>query len=277
MMDKQKTAAAIHDMSGFGRCALSVILPTLSAMGVQCVPVPTAVMSTHTGGFSDFVLCDMTDYINKALEHYLKLGLKFDCIYTGFLASEEQADSCISFFKAFPNALKVIDPVMGDNGSAYQTYTDGLIRRTKELIGYADVITPNITEAAILLGEDYTDTFSEEQLCEWLKRLCEQSPAAIITGARLSDGSCVNACMDRENEKPHFIKWEHIPAAYPGTGDIFASVITGAVLQGKTLEEATRLATDFCSLAIRETYRTNEPTRNGVEFERVLSFLTNDN
>lgn len=273
-MDKQKTAAAIHDMSGFGRCALSVILPTLSAMGVQCIPVPTAVMSTHTGGFTGFVLRDMTDYIDKALAHYLELELKFDCVYTGFLASEEQADSCIAFFKAFPNALKVIDPVMGDNGSAYQTYTDGLIRRTKELISYADVITPNITEAAIILDEPYPKKMSEEQVRDWLERLCDRCPAAIITGVQLADGSCANACMDRENERPSLIRWERVPASYPGTGDIFASVITGGILQGKTLEESMRLATDFCSLAIRETYKTNEPVRNGVQFERVLSYLT---
>ena len=273
-MDKQKTAAAIHDMSGFGRCALSVILPTLSAMGVQCIPVPTAVMSTHTGGFTGFVLRDMTDYIDKALAHYLELELKFDCVYTGFLASEEQADSCIAFFKAFPNALKVIDPVMGDNGSAYQTYTDGLIRRTKELISYADVITPNITEAAIILDEPYPKKMSEEQVHDWLGRLCDRCPAAIITGVQLTDGSCANACMNRENERPSLIRWERIPVSYPGTGDIFASVITGGILQGRTLEESMRLATDFCSLAIRETYKTNEPVRNGVQFERVLSYLT---
>lgn len=273
-MDKQKTAAAIHDMSGFGRCALSVILPVVSAMGVQCIPVPTAVMSTHTGGFTGFVLRDMTDYIDMALAHYLELGLKFDCIYTGFLASEKQADSCIAFFKAFPNALKVIDPVMGDNGSAYQTYTDGLIRRTKELISYADVITPNITEAAILLDEPYPEKMSEKQLNDWLRRLCDRCPAAIITGVHLTDGSYANACMDRENEQSTLIRWERIPVSYPGTGDIFASVLTGGILQGKTLGESMQLATDFCSLAIRETYKTNEPARNGVQFERVLSFLT---
>jgi len=273
-MNKQKTVAAIHDMSGFGRCALSVILPVLSAMGLQCVPVPTAVMSTHTGGFTGFVMRDMTDYINKALEHYLKLELKFDCVYTGFLASEEQADSCIAFFKAFPNALKVIDPVMGDNGSAYQTYTSGLIRRTKELISYADVITPNITEAAIILDEPYPDRMSEEQLGEWLRRLCGRCPAVIITGVQLTDGSYVNACMERKNEKPSLIRWERVPVSYPGTGDIFASVLTGGILQGRNLEESMRLATDFCSAAIRETYKTNEPARNGVQFEHVLSYLS---
>lgn len=273
-MNKQKTAAAIHDISGFGRCALSVILPTLSAMGMQCIPVPTAVMSTHTGGFTGFVLRDMTKYINEALEHYLELGLKFDCIYTGFLASEEQADSCIAFFKAFPNALKVIDPVMGDNGSAYQTYTNGLIRRTKELISYADVITPNITEAAIILDEPYPDRMSEDQLTGWLRRLCDRCPAAIITGVQLSNGSYVNACMERKDEKPSLIRWERVPVSYPGTGDIFASVLTGGILQGRTLGESCGLATDFCSLAIRETYKTNEPPRNGVQFERVLSYLT---
>ncbi len=273
MSEKQKTVAAIHDLSGFGRCALSVILPVISAMGIQCVPVPTAVLSTHTGGFSGFVLRDMTDYLSPCCAHYRKLGLSFDAVYTGFLASEEQADCCMEFFRAFPSALKVVDPVMGDSGAAYQTYTGGLIQRMAELARCADVITPNPTEAAILLGESYRETFSEEELCVWLERLCKIAPRAVLTGAALSDGGYANASLERGGS-PRILRLEKLPAFYPGTGDLFASVLTGSLLLGKSLENGVKCASEFCTLAIRASLWNGELQRNGASFEKVLSFLT---
>jgi pyridoxine kinase len=137
--------AAIHDMSGFGRCSLAVILPILSAMGVQVCPVPTAILSTHTGGMGEVVLRDLTEYIRPALEHYKRLELDFECVYTGFLASEAQIGLCREFMAAYPGALKVVDPVMGDHGKPYRTYTLGMQRRMHELVEAADVITPNLT------------------------------------------------------------------------------------------------------------------------------------
>lgn len=273
MSEKQKKVAAIHDLSGFGRCALSVILPVISAMGIQCVPVPTAILSTHTGGFEGFVLRDMTDYLSPCCAHYKSLGIDFDAVYTGFLASEEQADRCMEFFRDFPRALKVVDPVMGDNGAAYKTYTDGMIRRTLEMVQYADVITPNLTEAAIILGEEYRERLSEEQLLRWLDRLCEKCPSVALTGVVLDDGSYVNASAERGGE-PKILRLKKIPAFYPGTGDIFASVLTGSLLNGMKLAEAVACASEFCTLAINATYGNGEMQRNGVEFEKVLSFLT---
>ncbi len=276
MSEKQKTAAAIHDLSGFGRCALSVILPTISAMGIQCVPIPTAVLSTHTGGFEDFVLRELTDYLPAALSHYQKLGIGFDAVYTGFLASEEQADGCREFFRAFPSALKVVDPVMGDNGAAYRTYTPELIRRMTALIQCANVITPNPTEAALILGEEYRDTFSEERLGRVMRRLCALCPSVVMTGVTLADGRYGNAAMERGSETLRFFPLEKLPAFYPGTGDLFASVLTGSLLHGKSLSDAAKKAGDFCSLAIRASLENGQPQRNGVEFERVLHFLTRE-
>lgn len=276
MSEKQKTAAAIHDLSGFGRCALSVILPTISAMGIQCVPIPTAVLSTHTGGFEDFVLRDLTDYLPAALSHYQRLRIGFDAVYTGFLASEEQADGCREFFRAFPSALKVVDPVMGDNGAAYRTYTPELIRRMTALVQCADVITPNPTEAALILGEEYRDTFSEERLGRVMRRLCVLCPSVVMTGVTLADGRYGNAAMERGSETLRFFPLEKIPAFYPGTGDLFASVLTGSLLHGKSLSDAAKKAGDFCSLAIRASLENGQPQRNGVEFERVLQFLTRE-
>ena len=272
-MERQKKVAAIHDLSGFGRCALTVILPVISAMGIQCVAVPTAILSTHTGGFTDFVFKDMTDFLSPCCSHYKKLNIPFDAIYSGFLASEEQVDRCIEFFTAFPDAMKIVDPVMGDDGLAYQTYTKGLIQRTKELVKNADVITPNLTEASLLLDKPYPKFLTEEQARDWVKRLCEKAHSAVMTGVYLESGEYVNVCYDGKSGDFNVYRWERIPVSYPGTGDIFASVLTGALLKGKSLFDSAELASKFCEMAIRATVNSGEAVRNGVEFERVLGFL----
>ena len=275
-MEKQKRVAAIHDLSGYGRCALSVILPVISAMGIQCVAVPTAILSTHTGGFENFVFRDMTDFLSPCCKHYKELDISFDAIYSGFLASELQVDRCLEFFSAFPSALKIVDPVMGDDGLAYQTYTAGLIKRTKELIENADIITPNLTEAALLLDRPYPKSLSRDEALDWAKRLCEKAHATVITGIRLSGGEYVNVCYDAKNNSSDIYEWEKIPVSYPGTGDIFASVLTGCILNGKSLSDSAEYASKFCEMAIKATVNSGEPVRNGVEFERVLGFLYNN-
>ncbi len=148
--------AAIHDLSGFGRCSLSVIMPIMSAMQVQVCPVPTAVLSTHTGGLGEVEFRDLTDFIIPCLEHYKKLELDFEAVYSGFLGSAAQIDHCMSFFKSYPEALIVVDPVMGDNGKTYRTYTSEMCKRMKELVSDADIITPTPTEACLLLDKDYS-------------------------------------------------------------------------------------------------------------------------
>lgn len=272
-MDKQLKVAAIHDLSGYGRCALTVILPVISAMGIQCVAVPTAVLSTHTGGFNNFVLKDMTDFLSPCCKHYKELQIDFDAVYSGFLASEEQVDCCVEFFKAFPHALKVVDPVMGDDGTAYQTYTNGLIRRTKELLEYADIITPNLTEAALLLDEDYPEYLSEKQAEEWVRRLCEKAKSAVITGVHNEDGSFSNVSYDRRSGEFSVYRWNRLPVSYPGTGDIFASVLTGAILKKMPLSQAVIYASEFCEKAIYATADSGDDIRNGVRFEKVLNLL----
>lgn len=275
-MEKQLKVAAIHDLSGFGRCALTVIIPVISAMGIQCAAVPTAVLSTHTGGFNDFILRDTSDFLSPCCKHYKKLGINFNAIYSGFLASEEQVDSCLEFFSAFPEALRIVDPVMGDDGAAYITYTKGLIERTKELAAHADIITPNLTEAALLLDEKYPEALSEKETHNWAERLCKKAGAAVITGIPLDDGGFANASFDGKNGDFNLYRWEKIPVSYPGTGDIFASVFTGCILKKKSLSEATVYASQFCEKAIKATAESGEPVRNGVQFERVLGFLCKD-
>lgn len=272
-MERQSRVCAIHDMSGFGRCALTVVIPVISAMGIQCIPVPTAVLSTHTGGFDDFVFRDMTDFIEPCRSHYENLEVSFDAIYSGFLASAAQVKSCIDFFESFDTALRIVDPVMGDGGKRYKTYTDELVKGMTELVKRADIITPNLTEAAILLGEDYPEKMNGREAKDWLLRLCEMSKAAVITGVPLGNGLHANISYDREKNEFGIKKWESLPVFYPGTGDLFASVLTGRILKGDSLIEAVEKASDFSRLAIVKTMGNNRPSREGVEFERILGQL----
>ena len=154
MLQRPPRVAAIHDLSGFGRCSLTVILPVLSAMKVQVCPVVTAVLSTHTGGLGDVVVQDLTGMLKPTLEHYKRLGIQFECVYSGWLGSPEQIGLCLDYFKSWPEALAVVDPVMGDHGKPYRTSTPEMIAQMGKLVAVADVITPNLTEAALLLGED---------------------------------------------------------------------------------------------------------------------------
>lgn len=273
----QHRVAAIHDLSGFGRCSLAVILPVLSSMGIQCCPVPTAVLSTHTGGFEGVVIKDLTDYISPALAQYKKLKIEFDAVYSGFLASAEQIDHCLEFFTAYKDSLKVVDPVMGDRGKTYRTYTEELCRRMGELVDVADVITPNLTEAAILLGEQYPVELTAGAAKSWLARLCEKVKIAVITGVPLTDGVIANVGCDREHGGFWRVDCDYVPASYPGTGDIFASVLTGSLLLGESLPIAMDRAAAFTQIAIKNTYSYGLEPRNGVLFEPSLRWLSEGN
>lgn len=270
-----KRVAAIHDLSGIGRCSLSVILPTLSVMGIQVVPVPTAILSAHTGGFGEIELRDLTEYISPALEHYKRLGEKFDCVYSGFLASTDQIDHCLEFFSSYKNSLKVVDTVMGDNGKPYKTCTEALRRRMAELVAVADIITPNVTEAKMLLGENpdiFPMTTSEAK--SRLVRLAEKGPdIVVITGADMADGTKCNIGFDKRNSSFWKVPFSYVPVNYPGTGDIFASVLVGAILQGDSLPIAISRATDFLEFTIKTTYSFGTEARYGVMLERTLHRL----
>ena len=163
MEKRPPRVAAIHGLAGFGRSSLAVVIPTLSSMGAQVCPVPTAVLSTHTGGLGDVEYRDLTDYIRPCLEHYQRLELGFEAVYSGFLSSPAQADDVEAFIAAYPDALAVVDPVMGDHGRPYRTCTPELMARMRALVRSADVITPNIPEAEALTGFKISDTASIQQ------------------------------------------------------------------------------------------------------------------
>ena len=275
MEKRPARVAAIHDLSGFGRCSISVILPVLSAMGVQVCPVPPAVLSSHTGGLGDPVIRDLTDYIEPALRHYQSLGVEFEAVYTGFLGSGEQVDCCLEFFKAYPKALKIVDPVMGDNGRPYRTCTPELRRRMSELAAAADIITPNITEAAMLLEESYPAApLTRSEAKSMLLRLSHMGPKrVVITGAELAQGGLASLGYDGENGSFWYVPCEYIPVHYPGCGDIYASVLLGAELSGASLPIAMARAAAFTELCVKTTYSYGSDPRYGVMLESVLGSL----
>lgn len=276
-MNRPARILAIHDLSGFGRCSLTVIIPVLSAMGMQVCPVPTAVLSSHTGGLGEVELRDLTDYLAPTLQHYKKLELDFECIYSGFLGSSQQIDHCLEFFKSYPDALAVVDPVMGDHGRAYRTVTPEMRARMHELVSVADLITPNLTEACMLLNEAYDPVpLTVEQAKSKLVRLSKLGPKqVVITGVELASFETIcNIGYDARRGAFWCVTCDYVPVSYPGTGDLFAAVLTGALLQGDSLPMAMERATRFAQTAIKTTYSYGEDTRYGVMLEPILSRLS---
>lgn len=267
--------AVVHDLSAFGRCSLTVVIPTLSAMGVQCCPLPTAYLSTHTGGFTSPVFLDLTDQMQPVAAHWRSEGVAFDAIYTGFMGSEEQIALTASFIQEFrrSDCRVVVDPVMGDHGKPYRTYTPQMCRAMTDLAALADVITPNRTEAALLLGESYEalDLTCEQgcrRCCAALGRNGKRS--VVLTGVSLTENTIGAACFDRETGQIEFTAAPLVPDTFHGTGDLFASVLTGALTRGWPLVEAARLASEFTSQCAQRTLTEAAPRREGVAFEPLL-------
>lgn len=270
-------AAAVHDMSCFGRCSLTVIIPILSCMGIQVCPLPTAVLSTHLGGFGKPVFCNFTEHMPDFFQHWKREGVAFDCIYSGFLASEQQINVVCSFIDEFSHntPLVLVDPVMGDEGKLYSTYTLQMQEQMKVLIRKADIITPNYTEACFLLGEPYQqEGCDSDRMKEWLMRLADLGPATVVmTGVPLEKGKISNIGYECRKGSFWEVSTDTIPARYPGTGDVFASVLVGGLLKGQSLLVAMKQAAEFTALAIKATFEVSAPTREGVLLENVLPWL----
>ena len=269
--------AAIHDMSGFGRCSLTVAIPILSAMGVQCCPLPTAFLSTHTGGFEGFTFLDMTDEMSKVADHWASLGLTFQAIYSGFLGSARQIGIVEDFIRRFrrPDTVVVIDPVMGDYGRVYQTYTAAMCDGMARLAELADVITPNLTEAALLLGQPYDALpAGEAGLRQITERLSlEGRRSVVLTGASLAPGQTGAVCYDARTGRTQVVQTAYIAHEFHGTGDVFASVLTGALVRGSALADAAGQAAEFVRACAQRTAAENLPMREGVDFEPLLRLL----
>ena len=276
--------AAIHDLSAFGRCALAVVLPVLSAMGCQGCPVPTALLSTHTGGFSGIEKAACEDFPGRTARHWAACGAVPDCIYSGYLGSPSQAGQVEDFQRLFPNALLVVDPVLGDEGRPYGGISAEMVRAMTRLAGRADLLTPNPTEVSLLLNRPYIDApLSREQAGERLSalsRLGDRPSAVLITGRRMEDGiynlvflpaaGRLGRLAGREADAAWRIRCDYRYPSYPGTGDIFTSVIVAALMKGEALPAAAGRATAFVERCIALTAGAGEPSRDGVFLEYAL-------
>ena len=269
--------AAIHDLSCFGRCSLTIALPVLSAMGCQCCPLPTALLSAHTG-FTGGSFLDLTEEMQRIADHWARIGVHFDGIYSGFLGSAAQIGTVRQFIGRFRGTgLVVIDPVLGDHGQAYRTCTPELCRGMKSLAETADVITPNLTEAAILLEQPY-EAVQTADPAEIVRRLSlEGRRSVVLTGYSTGDGQTGALCFDRADGSIQAVQVQRVPRDFSGTGDLFTSVLTGAMVKGVPLIQAARTAADFVQSCAARTLAAGNTDGEGVDFEPLLGMLTNVN
>lgn len=271
--NNQKKIAVINDFSGFGRCSLTVSLPIISAMKIQCCPIPTAIFSNHTG-FDSFYYNDYTNYIEKYIDEWKKLDLKFNGIYTGFLGSADQIGIVENFLKYFKetNTIVVIDPVMGDYGKLYPTYTQELSQKMSTLVKYADILTPNLTEACILTNTPYKEDYSEDILLKMCKILSKQGPKKIvISGIHL--GEDIGNYVFEYGKEPLLLKVHKIGESRAGTGDVFASIISADAVNCNDFYSSVKKASSFISKCIDYTTKQNIPITDGVCFEEFLTQL----
>ena len=275
MAGPTKKCAVINDFSGFGRCSLTVALPVLSAMGVQCCSVPTAVLSNHTG-YPNYFFDSYTDKMPAYINEWKKLSLEFDSIFSGFLGCEEQIDIVVDFINNFSENLPIIivDPVMGDNGKIYTTYTEQMCEKMRHLVKMADVITPNITEACILAGEQYRgEEIGDNFARELLLKLCDGGKKSVIlTGVIDKDNICTYV-FDKDSADIFVFENARIDTAYPGTGDLFASVLCGAVTNGVSLLKAAEFASKFVKDTTLYTSQFDTNPCDGIAFEPYIDRL----
>ena len=263
-----KRVALINDMSCFGKCSLTVSQPIISAYGIEAVPLPTAILSTHTGGFSGFTLLDMTEEMEKISAHWKSCDIHFDAIYTGYFCNERQVEFAEKFIREFKreNTLIIVDPVLGDNGKLYVGFDEKTVKAMKRLIKLADVITPNYTEAVFLSNSDFG--ISAEELLEKFG-----NKYIAVTGVKNGDkiGYAVKTPNKRFNiEKPYRDVVLH------GSGDVFASVLTAEMMNGKEFSDAVTNAADFCDRAVEITEKNAKDGTYGLMFEKVLSERINN-
>ncbi|MGN0327213.1 MAG: pyridoxamine kinase [Lachnospiraceae bacterium] len=271
--NRQKKIAVVNDYSGFGRCSLVVELPIISKLKIQCCPVPTSIFSNHTG-FESFYYTDFTEHMTAYVEEWKKLGLEFEGICTGFLGSAEQIRIVENFIRDFrtEKTQVVVDPVMGDYGRLYPTYTEEICNNMKDLVKYADIITPNLTEACILIGIEYNEKYSNKELDQIAQKLSAMGPRKIvITGIPRGHFIC-NYCYEAGQES-YMIKTAKVGTQRSGTGDIFTSIVVADAVNGVDFHESIRKASHFVKKCIQKAIDMDIPLTDGVPFEELLDKL----
>ena len=270
----QKKVLTIQDISCVGRCSLTVALPIISAAGIETSVLPTAVLSTHTGGFEGYTYRDLTEDIEPIVSHWIQLGLTFDAIYTGYLGSFEQLRLVSEIFETFksPDNLIVIDPVMADNGVLYGGFSTDFPKGMAELCGKADIIIPNLTEAAFLLGQKYQEKYDVKYIDKLMKDLYDLgSKNIVLTGVSFEEDKLGIATYDGKTSSYYFS--DKIDGYFHGTGDIYASTLVAAMIKLGSLNDAARAAVDYTVACIAATIGSNRENKYGVNFESCIPVL----
>ena len=262
--------AAVHDLCGYGKCSLGVAIPVLSAGGNDVCPVPTGLFSNHTA-FPTWHMHDTTEMLDGSLQAWKEVNIDIDAIYSGFLGAPEQCDSIRQLWNDYPNALRVVDPAMADHGKVYPTYTPELCQAMAGLASGCDVLTPNLTEAAIILGEEWHgQNISEDEARRIIEALLEKGAKnVILKGIDRGDGIIRNYVQGEQNEFAE-TRNELLPYMLHGTGDLYASCLLAAIMAGKTLLDAAQFASDFVAEAMVLTNEQPDFRNRGVSFEPLL-------
>ncbi|WP_286080607.1 pyridoxamine kinase [Parablautia intestinalis] len=270
----QKKIAAINDLTGYGRCALTVSMPVISHMKIQCCPVPTSILSNHTG-YEEYFFDDYTGRLPAYLRMWKKLGLEFDGIMSGFLGSKEQIGIVEEFIRQFrkKNTIVVVDPVMGDHGKIAGTYTEEMCHEMRKLVSYADIITPNLTEACKLTDTPYRESgWKMAELFELTGKLRAMGPEkVVITG--IPQGKFIANYMNQENEEPMLLRTFREGTERCGTGDLFASIIAADAVNGVSFVSSVRKASLFVKKCMIKSMEMGIDRKNGVCFEEILHLL----
>lgn len=269
--NQQKKIAVINDFCGFGRCSLTVSIPIVSALKVQCCPVPTSIFSNHTA-YKSFFFTDYTEHMDAYIEEWKKLDLRFDGILTGFLGSVEQTEMVKRFLEYFKEkkTVTVIDPVMGDGGNLYATYSPELAKKIKTLLPYADILTPNLTEACLLTDTPYREDMESHELLAVCEKLSKMGPKKIVISGLEKEDWLINFVYE-EGKEPVKVCGPKIGPGRAGTGDVFSSIIAADAVNGVPFFASVRHAAVFIAKVLTRAVEWNIPTTDGICFEEFLA------
>ena len=271
-----KKVAAINDMSGIGKCSLTVAIPILSALKTQCCPYPTAILSSQTG-YPKFTYLDLTSQMKEYGETWKELNVNFDTIYSGFLGSIDQIDIVCDFIKNNKGAYIIVDPVMGDGGNYNETIGDDICNKIKDLVKISNLVTPNLTEACLLTNNKYHTNYTLEEALSLAKQISNLGPNKVIITGIIIDDNIVNLSYDKEKNESFSYSLKYNDKSYSGTGDIFTSIISGLITNGCDLKDSIKIASDFIFKCINYTSKYDIDPNDGVFFEVFLNDLTSLN
>ena len=269
-----KRILTIQDISALGKCSATVALPIISAMGVECAVMPTAVLSTHTM-FSGFTFHDLTDEMAPITQHWKNEGITYDAVYTGYLGSERQIELVGDIFDTFSGAKIVVDPAMADNGKMYPAFTPAFAKQMARLCARADLILPNLTEACFMLDKEYIEEgYNEKYIKDILTALTGLgAKTAMLTGVSFEKGKLGAMSYNKESGEFYYYANTHLPVRFHGTGDIFSSAVVGAMMSGRSVNEAMEIAVDYTLECIRLTMEDENANWYGVNFEQAMPYL----